>query len=380
MTPPPENAWGTVVTLAEVPQRDGPALWVRPTGFVAAWIGADAAGVHHDVRLFNGISVTPPLVLPLPPTAPRDQQIIPADDTHMHLFWLDADADGLTRLFTARITAELAVDRGPTPVSTDRAWRYALLPLDDGPVRAVWSGGFLSEPGLFTALIDRSGRPRQPEPLVSDADYPAGLSLNDGTARLFWLNPTDNTIHTADLTDAGLRASRPTGRTLPLEPGDRLDGFRAGADATHGYLFASITRTDGVREILWLSSPLDRTDWSAPRQLRLDTTLVAPLDTGFAGSANLANTGPTVMRQAAPLRGQHDMLAVAAGTDTQVGVIYFRGGQVIGWEAVAPTTPLIGAPRLYADAERELYLTWADPLTPDSANLNVTTTRWRAPD
>jgi hypothetical protein len=372
---PVESTWGAVVTVAQAQQTDAPVIWPQRIGFSAAWIGADDAGVHQDARRFNGAALENTVVMPLPPQRPHHQTNAPTPDNAMHLLWLDAASETGTRLYSAIIAEDFTVERGPTSVSNELTLNYAIQPLRGGSLLAVWSGNLAAEPSLYISRIDEQGRPRPGAAIVMRADYPALIAANDGTVSLFWLAVPDGTARRAIIVDNEATQITRITSGVTLEPGDRLVNFSAGLDDTHTYLFWNVTRADGGDEIWFTSGRSGTADWMQPQRLIVDVTLEAPLETGFGGSANLANRGITPMRWAAPLRGQYNMLAVAMQSDTHLGVAYFRAGHIIGWEAIVPVDDLVGLPGLSVDEGHDLLLTWSQPTDEGYANLNVATTR-----
>jgi hypothetical protein len=56
-------------------------------------------------------------------------------------------------------------------------------------------------------------------------------------------------------------------------------------------------------------------------------------------------------------------------------MLYFQGGEVIGYQSIAPTTGLIGQPSLLTDRDRHLYLAWSEPTPNGYADLKLAMTR-----
>src|SRR5690606_36568070 len=131
--PPPQSAWGGVITIAQAEQMSAPALWEDGQRLTAAWIGADEGGVHHDARVVDaGGALTPGTILPLPPARPHRQTLLPAADGLLHLMWIDANPAGENRLYSALLTPDLRVERGPVELSSAPTYAYAALPAADG--------------------------------------------------------------------------------------------------------------------------------------------------------------------------------------------------------------------------------------------------------
>lgn len=374
--PAPVSAWGDIFRVAQAPQSDAPALWLRPDGMLALWVGSDSAGVHQDARAISDAGeLSPAVVLPLPPRHPFDQQTLPADASRLHLLWLDEGDDETLWLYTALINSSLGIERGPTRVSDSAALRYDVADGADGTLWAAWSGGLLAEPEIRLSRIDDSGRPRIPQPVASRADHPVFVRIDANTLYLYWLSVPDGVVYRARLDDGVPLDLASVTVGARLEPGDRLERFSAGLDDTHTYLFWNVTRANGSRETWWTSGVSGGVEWAQPTRLQIDPLPNAPLDTEFGGAPNLANSGSTPLSWAAPLNGQHNMLAVAAQSDSALGVVYLRAGLIIGYEAVVPGARLAGAPGIYADDAGHLALAWAQPTDSGTADLNVTTTR-----
>lgn len=369
----PVSAWGEIITFGQAEQGDAPALWASDAGVTAVWIGADDRGVHHDSRMVTAGGLSDTVVLPLPPVRPDAQQLFPAADDHLHLLWLDANADGETRLYAALLSPQLAVIRGPTVVSDRRTLRFAAVPNADGSLWVVFGGGLMAEPGLAAAYIDAQGRPRQQVTTVAaNADWPSFAQSADG-AVLFWRRPADGQVFRAPFHDGGVGSATPT-TAIPLAAGDRLESLTAAADRTHGYIFWNITRANGQAETDWASGAWNTDDWHASR-LGMNSNS-SPFITGFnTGTASAANAGDQWVRWASPLAGAYDTLPVAAQVGTALGVIYFRAGKIAGYQAITENTSMIGLPAISTDRDLFLYLAWAQPTDSGSANLNLTTMR-----
>src|SRR5262245_39830709 len=73
-TPPVTSAWGPVTLLGEAQQAQAPAFWPGAENLMAAWIGADGASLHHELRRFDRVwtDITP---LTVPPVRPYAQQL-----------------------------------------------------------------------------------------------------------------------------------------------------------------------------------------------------------------------------------------------------------------------------------------------------------------
>jgi hypothetical protein len=365
------SLWGEIIVLGQAEQMNAPALWIEPERIVATWVSADETGIHQDMRVVESRG-SPVAVLPLPPVHPYAQQLAPAQDGRVHLLWLDAGEGGETRLFSALITPQLTVERGPTPLSDRHTFRYTVVPNGDGSLWALWVGEPIAEPVLYGQYVDSLGRPRQPARLMSDADWPA-ISWTSSGVELYWIQSTTGQVHCARLVNGALDDIQPISIHLLFDSGDRLTGVSAGNDHTHSYLFWNITRAQGQLESWWSTST---SAWSQPQRLGIDWTTKSFIETGFnGGRAFPARVGERWLRWVTPVTGQLDALPVAAVRRDHLGMVYFRGGDVIGYQPIAPITGLIGQPSLLTDRDRHLYLAWSEPTPVGYADLKLTMTR-----
>ncbi len=372
------SAWGPVYTLAQAEQAAGPALWARDGAVTAVWVGADDSGVHHDGRALAAGQLAAPVVMPLPPVQPYDQRLLPAADTALHLLWRDRAAGAAeTRLFAARISPALDVLSGPNAVSTGAAFHYSAAPTGDGGLWAVWSGGLPAEPRLFARQLDRVGRPRaEVVALASAADWPALAWAADGALHLLWREPASGQLYHALLANGALTQVTATGVAVWLAPGDRLRHLDAALDRTHIYAVWNVTRANGAEETWLAAGALAGGRWQPAARLGVAADADSAFETGFnTGPALAARPGADWLRHARPLGGQHDALPLAAQTAAGLALVYLRAGAAAGYQLIAPGAALAGPPTLAADADRHLYLAWAEPLPAGPAALLLTTTQ-----
>jgi hypothetical protein len=367
------SLWGEILVFARAEQSKAPALWADTERVVAAWVGSDASGVHHDARQWSDGSLSPVSVLPLPPLHPFAQSWAAAPNGALHLLWLDASGEGENQLFSALITQQLTVERGPTPISDELALRYASAEDNSGRVWAAWSGGLLSEPALSLRSIDAAGRPQPVQVISANGADPAIVSLNDGTLLLFWLQ--HGQLMSATVSSGIVSQAAALTPTVYLAEGDRLHNLAAGADQTHAYVFWNITRARSEDETWIARGELGASSWSQPQRLQYDLLADEMFETGFnTGTASAATTGETPLAWAAPLAGQHAVLPVAVQSPMALALVYFSGGQIVGYQEIVPTVELAGSPALAADRNRHLYLAWAQPSTQGAADLLLTST------
>ncbi len=368
-TVPPPSLWSAPVTLARAQQSDPPVIWPQFGGMAAAWVGADEAGVHENaVRWSNG-SLGATAVLPLPPRHPYALSGLPASNGDLHLLWLDADDSGATHLFSALLSAQLTVERGPTPISERSALRYDASADDHGGVWTAWSGDLAAEPSLYGQQIDADGRPRPSFRIATDASEPALTRAKDGTLTVYWLGASDGQVYRAALANDGAGSIQVLTASIRVDAADQLDSFRAGLDTTHAYLFWNVRRADGSAEVWMASGPLGASEWSQPRRL-LMTPDSAAVETPW-GEVESASASGAPVRRAAPLAGQHTLLPVAAEIAGKLSVLYFQGGKLAGVESVAETVGLLAAPSLTADASGGLIAAWAAPQDDGYAALTM---------
>lgn len=335
---PAPPAW---VTLAEAPQGRAPALYADAARVTAFWVGADAAGVHHDARHLSGGELSPVTVLPLPPTHPYDQRVYPASGGSLFLLWLDrVEGAGVTTLLSAWIAPDLSIRR-TTPVSDGLALRYSAAPDGQGGLWAVWSGGLLSEPTLYARYIDAEGRPLDHFRIAAHAETPALVRANDGTL-LFWIQAGQ--VMRARLVDGLALDAESITSAVSLAPGDRLYEFSAGLDESHAYVFWNITRANGQVETWYAAGTFDARFWNAPVRL---------LD---------AEDRP--LRWLSPAVGQFEQLHAAAESAAGVGIAAFDGGALVDVRVIVPDVSLIGTPALVMRPNGERVLAWAAPELP----------------
>ncbi|MEZ4668392.1 MAG: hypothetical protein R3E39_10795 [Anaerolineae bacterium] len=385
-----DSAWGTVITVAQAEQADAPAIWPTSAGIVAAWVDTEAnEPPFQALRSLTPDRIGEPVKLPLP-VRPSAQQLITAGGDNLHLFWLDANVDNETRLFTALIKPDLSRERESTILTEQSTRRYALLPAGDGGVWAIAAGGLVSEPSLYAHFIDFAGRPRFEDvyEIVYDADWPTGLRANDGSLTLFWLRKTDGQVMRSAFANGQLLDPHPINFGVLLNPGDRLESFCAAQDNTRQYLFWNITRMNGSRETWMASGGSKEIFWADARPLGIsvdptDIDLATPQASTFkpgfnAGVSLPAAAGHFALSWAQPITEQFNTLPVAAlAADSALTIVYFRGGEIVGVQPLNINAQLIGIPKLQVDRDLFLYLAWSQPTVEGYANLQLVTLKYR---
>jgi hypothetical protein len=374
-TPEPASYWGGITILGQAEQTHAPALWVEPGYAITTWVGADDAGIHHDFRLVT-TEVSPIVVLPLPPVRPYAQQLAPALGGSIHLLWLDADAEGETRLFTALIAADGVVERGPTSVSDRHTFRYAVIPNGDGSLWVLWVGEPVAEPVLYAQYMDSLSRPRQPLRLLSDADWPA-LSWISSGIDLYWMQASTGQINRGSFADGSLTNMQVVSSGIALASGDRLSGLNAASDHAHRYVFWNLTRANGQFETWIAANRIGDSTWGPPQRLGIEWTTKSFVETGYNGGwAFPARLGERWLSWAAPVTGQLETLPVAALQGRNLVLLFLRAGELVGYQNITPVTNLIGPPILLTDRDLHLYLAWAEPTPAGYANLKLTMTAY----
>lgn len=376
--PPRAAAWGPVITLAQAPQTEAPAILPLADRLVAAWSGVDAQGAHQSVRALTNEGLSEARRLPLP-VYPFAQAWAPAAAGGAHLFWLDSNVNGETWLWVSTLAPDLTPRRELVALAEMPTWRFAVLPAAVGSAWAFGIGGPSAEPEMQARLVDGEGRPR-PENVYGiayGADWPAPLLADDGRVWLVWLNPADGQVLRGVFVNGALEEQSAVGFSPPLATGDLLTAFRAGRDATHIYLFWTITQADGGTTSWWSGAPLDSASFPPAERLALTADGQQPFETGFnGGAAQAAASGGDAAIWAAPLMGPVTPLPAAAQVGQTLGLVYFAGGELVGWQPVVELSRgLIGMPTLATDRDRHLYLAWAEPVANTHADLNLTLTR-----
>ncbi|HYO88398.1 MAG TPA: hypothetical protein VER79_07100 [Candidatus Limnocylindrales bacterium] len=330
--------------IAHALQLDAPALASSGAHTAFAWAGFDEADVHQSARLLAAGGLQNPVILPLPPTHPFDQQLIAGADGALHLLWLDKAADGHgNRLYSALLGPDLSVQRGPVEVSSDATYRYAALTDGQGGVWAAWSSGNPAEPVLTLGRIDVLGRPLPPASLQRRGEFPALAANRGGAQSLFWRS--EGQLWRLSLADGLPLGTAVLSAAVGLWPGDQLDGLWAAPCGSRMCVGWNLTRADGLAES-WLSSGgADADQWAPPQRL--------------AGLSWLTPNRETQASDAA--------LTGVAQSQHGLALVTLAGGAVDHVELAAPDVDVMGAPAL-ARAGDAWLLAWAQP-GPDSARL-----------
>lgn len=329
--------------LAEAEQSAAPALAAAGGTLATAWVGADARGVHHDARILTQDELAPPVTLPLPPRTPFDQTLLPAAGGGWQMLWRDQDEDGAPRLFTARLSPALAVERGPLLIADATAGRYAAI-TDGQAAWAAWVSGPPIAPSISLSRIDAVGRPQPPLTLAAPGDHPA-LAATGDALYAFWL--ADGALVRMRLADGvPLDQAAITG-DVPRAPLDALTTLLAGTDGRLGAVFWNIARATGALEVWWSFGPLDAPSWPAP--------------------VPFVSAGGEAVRFAAPLPTARSPLPLAYWAGGDVLLALLNDGERTSETALSERVLLLAPPALACDAAR-LWVGWS-AAQPDSPAL-----------
>jgi hypothetical protein len=190
------------------------------------------------------------------------------------------------------------------------------------------------------------------------------------------LQPSAGQVFRATFTDGALDKVQPVSSGVSLAGGDRFTGLSAASDHTHNYLFWNLTRANGQFETWFSTNAIGEAAWSPFQRLGIEWTTKDFVDTGFNGGwAFPARAGERWLSWAVPVTGQLDTLPVAALQGTNLALVYFRTGELIGYQNITAVSNLIGPPALLTDRDLHLYLAWAEPTSVGYANLKLTMTR-----
>jgi len=334
---PPVTNWSAPQLIAPALQWNAPAIAVNRGQTAFVWTGFDNANVHQDARLSDETALQAPLILPLPPTHPLDQRLIPGADGTFHLFWLDVAADGGegNRLFSALLSPELRVERGPVELSTAPTYSFDITTTDAGGALAIWTQDNPAEPDLWTAELDAAGLPRQPMQISTNSPAAALAHREDGGVQVF--RKSEGQLWAARWQDDGALNWRALTATVGRRSGDRLDALWAASCGNQLCVGWNVTRRDGSVESWLASGPADGAGWNAPR--RLD---------GLHWLTPATGTLPA-----------DGVLHAAAQADEGLALVRIVDGAITGQETAVEGVQLSGAPAL-AQTDAGWTLAWAE--------------------
>jgi len=295
----------------------------------------------------------------------------------MHLLWLDTDAFNQPQLYNALIDDSLSVFRGPIQVSDSSARCYDVLTDSSGSLWAIWSGDSISNPALYSGLIDGSGLNLRIQEMLKGSGCPA--TVRTETAQyILWTDETAQ-LQIGTFLNGRLLNPHSVVASPQLNTGDTTRSLLAGSDGIWIYVFWNIKRVDGVDETWFTTALPDSDSWQPPQQLRVQvdesTTFETTYNTGDASAAALSESG-IPLAWATPLPDVSTVLPVAVESNgDSLAVIYLSDGEIAGYQHITATAGLFGEPELKADRNRHLYLSWSEQTPVSAADMRITSTR-----
>jgi hypothetical protein len=330
------SAWGPIRLIASADAIVAPAAALTDGTLRAAWVGADARGVHHDFAQPDGTSVT----LPLPPRNPYGQVLLPSSSGYTHLLWLDVDARGQTALYTALISPDSSVERGPTEVSSAAVTSFSAVHTQDGRAAVVWAQGEGPVSAIFLSTLDASGRPGPAAQIAPRGNSPALVRAADGSVLAFWR--AGGRLVRARLAGGALLETSDLTADVALAAGDALVSLSAGLTDDTGALFWNIVRARSGASETWASwGPSGGSNWPAPVRL------------------SLGEAAAPIALVAAPAT-QTESLIAAARIGAQLGIIRLENSRFRLDGIIVSEVTLAVPPTLLADATGRLTLAWYD--------------------
>ena len=373
-----ESRWGPVREVAEAARRSAPAIWRNDGGqSFMAWSGTD----EIEARLYAlPADAEAPVILALGVSAPFDESLYPAAADRYHLLWLQpAPGRSALKLYAATISPQGVAELGPNAVSDEATYRYSASTDEGGTLWIAWSEGAAMTPGLRLRGIDPGGRLRFSEDFNEAGDHPAWLMMPDGQLWLYWLR--DGLIIRAMLQistegRADLVGMQSTGRAPSLNTGEGLRRFVVAQDETHIYGFWQIVDAAHQPRSLWTSADLSAGRWPDPAPLGLSVDENSLFEAGYnTGSVQAARSGPQALGWFALAPVQRRILPIAISLGPELGLAFLRGGEIVGYQALIETGPLLDAPALAIDAAQDISLAWAEAVTDAPARLRWISTR-----
>lgn len=283
-----------VIEISRAAQIEPPALAVDGEELVAFTLGSDAAGIHHDVRVWSqttGLSL--PTILPLPPQHPFHQRAYPGLNA-THLLWIDSDpaAPEFNRVYGALISGDQVVLRGPTAISAagHHVVSFSALPQPDGGLIAAYQGGGRGESDLYLVDVDATGVPRPAQYAASNLD---GFAMTSGAEDdwLIWYATATGQIMRAPIVADTLASPIITAPMIYLGPGDRMIGMNASIWGDQAGAIINVARMDGTIEAWRVQGDLDAPFWDAPGLITttagepVTQAVFVPHTADFVGSA-----------------------------------------------------------------------------------------------
>jgi len=357
--------WRTLRAINNVTPHDQPALQLVGTTPLFAWPGDPAV---TQLRLVDTARSNDPVVLPIGST-PRHVLLYPAGGSNLQILWLDETLPGESRLFSAILDANRAVERGPNLISNRPTQDYSATVMPAGDLVVFWMEA--NNGPLYAQFIDTSGRPRPPLRLADSGRYPSAVYDQLGALHVAWVEPTTPrlwAIHYSAFKD-GVPAPVQGNviGLIALENGNALESFGLGLDATHVYcLWGTVNLNNpdhtlgkvagllfphgnsAATQTLTINVPNVSLRWLAipPRQ-------VNTLTIGLTASAITEN---------AP----REYPVTVATTPTSIGAIQ---------PVINERANVIGRTTLTSDANGDLHIAWTALRENGTASLYYATTR-----
>jgi hypothetical protein len=357
--------WSQVHDLGTTYPLSEPALLAQPHALIERPVTSPAPLVYQSLDSAH----TSTGILPYPDVNPRRWQVSPAERAAYHIIWLEQD----NRLRSALVGTDGTTVRGPIDLAANIRPDFVTLPRADGSLLVLWINDRTAEIGAV--IIDAAGRPGPINNLPSEriARIAASLDRAD-TVHLAWLiSPTpDNwTIY--------YRASGPNPPvidspsvlyTFTLAPGESITAFELGLDDAYGYLFWSTTTADqpDIERVRTLVFPLDSSadvtlsDLTLPGHFSPSRSITIMPQVGRIDPLIEIPAHSAALRWPRPAPGQQPVLPLAVALRTPDGwrpaVVYYRHGEALGFQVVAPLAADAGPPAVLAAPSSDLDLAW----------------------
>jgi hypothetical protein len=374
--------WSQVDDLGPTMPLSAPSLLSPPLAVIRQTSVPGAPLIYQPLN--TGRSVP---ILSYPDVNPRQWQAAFARDDAYHVVWLEPD----NRLRSALIAAHGETQRGPIMLAADVQPDFVTLTLADGRLLVVWIAARTGD--LNALVIDAAGRPGPVStPILGGVVRIAAALDHAERVHLAWLTAPAPAQWEMRYQVSGVypvAIDTPiTLHTFRLAPGESLTSFRMGLDNTHGYLFWGTTTAEqpDIERLQMLSFPLDASadvrvlDLVLPKDFQPSEQTLAY---GHVGRIALPESKPghaAALRWPRPASGQSAVfplaLAVRTSDGWRPGIVYFRQGEMLGHQIVAPWPADAGPPALWADPSGNLYLVWAG-LRNTSPHLYVASTNGR---
>lgn len=358
--------WAQITDHGATTPLNEPALLTQPLAVIwppVPWLEPLAFTLLDSSRSQTGL-------LPYSDVNPRRWQVAPADTTTYHIIWLEQN----NRLRSALVNSTGETMRGPIDLAPEAQPDFETLSLSDGRLLVLWCSQRTAK--ISALIIDSAGRPG-PITLLSPERVALLAARQDraGLIHLTWLNsprPDHWEIYyqTSGLNPVVVETPALL-TTFTLAPGQSLAAFQMGLDETHGYIFWSIATAESpaVEQVWALTFPLDApaevviAELALPGRFTPSRRDVTALHIGPMASLTTPPTQSAPLRWLRPASGQPAILPVAVALCTPDGwrpaIIYYRHGETLGFQVVAPLPANAGPSTLHTDLTGNLILAWS---------------------